>query len=172
MSKPRFRWWKFITIWVCFLLLHFSYGWFPGIFFRLLAEPNETIFFHMKMLFVAYGLASILEYFLRRHEIHSPGSFFASRALVATAYPWLTITFWFIAWSVGKAFDRVGEILYANLTAFVGIYLALRMEEILDTIELRPALKWTILMLFLAALLSYAAFSLHPPLHFFTTPPG
>jgi hypothetical protein len=172
MSKPRFKWWKFVAIWACFLLLHFSYGWFPILFFRVIAEANETVFFHMKMLFVAYVLVSLVEFLLNRRVIGSTSSFFASRALVAVAYPWLAITFWFMAWAMGFAFGRVGELLYANVTTLLGVYLALRLEEILDTVELRPALKWMILLLFLAAIISYVSFSIHPPLHFFTTPPG
>jgi hypothetical protein len=54
----------------------------------------------------------------------------------------------------------------------LGIYLALRLEENLDTAELRPAFRWTILLLFLAAAITYVSFSLYPPVHFFTTPPG
>jgi hypothetical protein len=73
---------------------------------------------------------------------------------------------------MGITFGRVGELLYANLTTLLGVYLALRMEEILDTVELRLALKWTILLLFLAAVITYVSFSLHPPLDFFTTPSG
>jgi len=172
MPKTKFRWWKFIAIWACFLLLHFSYGWFPNIFFRGVAEANETVFFHMKMLFVSYVLVSLVEFFLYRRVISSASSFFTARGLVAVAYPWLAITFWFLAWAFGLTLARVGEILFANVTTLLGVYLALRMEEILDTVELRPALKWTVLLLFLAALVSYVSFSLHPPLHFFTTPPG
>jgi hypothetical protein len=172
MAKPQFRWWKFIAIWACFLLLHFSYGWFPNIFFRVIAEANETVFFHMKMLFAAYVLVSLVEFFLYRHASGSVSSFFASRALVAVAFPWLAITFWVLAWAIGFTFARVSELLYANVTTLLGVYLALRMEEILDTVELRPALKWMVFLLFLAALVSYVSFSLNPPLHFFTTPPG
>jgi hypothetical protein len=172
MPKPKFRWWKFVAIWATFLLLHFSYGWFPNVFFRVIAEANETVFFHMKMLFVAYVLVSLVEFLINRQAIHSTSSFFASRALVAVAYPWLAITFWFFAWAVGMSFGRVADLLYANVTTLLGVYLALRMEELFDTIELRPAFKWTILLLFLAALVSYISFSLHPPLHFFTTPPA
>ena len=172
MTKVKFRWWKFIAIWACFLLLHFSYGWFPGLFFRIVAEPNETVFFHMKMLFHAYVLVSLVEFFLYRRTIKSVSSFFAARGLVAVAYPWLAITFWFLAWALGLTLARAGELLFANVTTLLGVYLALRLEEILDAIELRPALKWTVLLLFLAAVVSYISFSLHPPLHFFTTPPG
>jgi hypothetical protein len=172
MPKPKFKWWKFIAIWVCFLLLHFSYDWFPNIIFRVIAETSETVFVHMKMLFVVYVLVSLVEFFLSRRTAQSTSSFFAARGLVAVAYPWLTITFWFLAWALGIIFGRVGEILYANVITLLGVYLALRMEEILDIVDLRPALKWTVLLLFLAALITYLSFSLHPPLHFFTTPPG
>ncbi len=172
MPKPAFHWWKFVAIWVCFLLLHFSYDWFPGIFFRIVAEANETVFSHMKMLFVAYLLVSLVEFLISRRAIRSASSFWASRALIAVAYPWLAITFWFLAWSAGWTFARVGELLYANVTTLVGLYLALRLEEVLDTVELRPSLKWTVLLLFIAAVISYVSFSLHPPLYFFTTPPG
>jgi hypothetical protein len=171
MPGTKFRWWKFIAIWACFLLLHFSYDWFPNPFFRIVSGPCETVFLHMKMLFVAYVPVSLVEFFLRRQAIASASSFFAGRGLVAVAYPWLAITFWFLAWATGLTFGLVGVVLYANVTTLRGVYLALRMEEILDVVELRLALKWTILLLFLAAVISYVSFSLNPPPDFFTTPP-
>lgn len=58
------RWWKFIAIWACFLLLHFSCGWLPNLFSLIIAEANETVFFHMKMLFVACVLVSLVELFI------------------------------------------------------------------------------------------------------------
>jgi hypothetical protein len=93
MPESGFRWWKLVAIWASFLLLHFSYGWFASTLFRIVAEPNETVFFHMKMLFVAYVLVSMAEFFVYRRLIRSSSSLFAARALVAVAYPWLTITF-------------------------------------------------------------------------------
>ncbi len=172
MPNSKFKWWKFIAIWGCFLLLHFSYDWFPNIFFRVISAANETVFSHMKMLFVAYVLVSLVEFWIGRGPIRSASSFFAARGLVAVAYPWLTITFWFLAWATGITFGWVGQVLYANVMVLLGVYLALRMEEILDIGDLRPALKWMILMLFLASVIIYVSFSLHPPLDFFTTPPG
>lgn len=173
MPRPGFKWWKLVAIWAAFLLLHFSYGWFPNIFFRVLGEASETVFVHMKMLFVAYGLVSLIEFWMGRRAIRSASSFFAARGLVAVAYPWLAITFWFLAWAAGITFSLVVvEILYANVATLLGVYLALRMEEILDAVELRPAFKWMVLLLFLAAVITYVSFSLSPPLHFFTTPAG
>jgi hypothetical protein len=63
------------------------------------------------------------------------------------------------------------EIVYANVLTVLGIYLALRMEELFADTEFRPAMKAMIVLLFATAVLSYAAFSLNVPVHFFTTPP-
>jgi len=125
----------------------------------------------MKMLFVAYSLVTLVEYGIRRKKIKSGSNFFASRGLIAVAYPWLAIIFWFLAWALNIKLPLALELVFSNITVILGIYLALRMEEILDQVELRPAFKWMVLFLFLAAMLVYISFSLNPPIHFFTTPP-
>lgn len=172
MSRPRLRWWKLVAIWIGFLLLHFSYDRFPNLVFRIIAEATETVFLHMKMLFVAYVAASLAEYALRRRAIRSTSTFLASRALVAVAYPWLAITLWFLAWALGVQLGRLGELIYANAMTLIGLYLALRLEEVFDAVEFRPALTWSILPLFAVAVFVYVSFSLAPPVHFFTTPPA
>jgi hypothetical protein len=171
MSKTKFSWWKFLAVWLGFLLLHFSYGTFPSLFFRIIAEANETVLLHMKMLFVAYSFVSLVEFCIRRRRIKSSSSFFTSRGLIAVAFPWLAITFWFLAWALNIKLTLAPELIFANLTVILGIYLAIRMEEVLDQVEFRPAFKWMILFLYLTAILVYVSFSLNPPFHFFTTPP-
>ena len=171
-NRPRLSWWKLIAVWGTFLLLHFSYDTFPSLLFRLLGEDHEATFFHMKMLFVAYVAVSAVELVIRRKSLRSIDTFIYSRALIAVAYPWLTITMWFTAEALGFKIPLIPwEIIYANVLTVLGIYLALRMEELFVDTEFRPALKAMILLLFAAAVLSYAAFSLETPVHFFTTPP-
>jgi hypothetical protein len=172
MKKTKFRWWKFIAVWICFLLLHFSYKTFPNLFFRIIGEANETVFFHMKMLYFAYSAVSIAEFFLRRTLIKSTSTFFASRALIAVAYPWFAITIWFLASVFQIHFSLVWELIYANIIVMLGIYLALRMEELFEIMEFRSAIKWMILLVYVVAVIVYISFSLNPPIHFFTTPPA
>jgi hypothetical protein len=172
MTKPKFLWWKFIAVWIGFLLLHFSHETFPGPFFRLFGEANETTFFHMKMLFFSYLIISLVELAVRWKKLESRQTFFYSRSLIAVAYPWLTITMWFTAEAVGSKLPIIPwELIYANILTLLGIYLALRMEEVFEGVTLRPAFKGMILLVLITALLSYAAFSFNPPVHFFTTPP-
>jgi hypothetical protein len=171
-AKRRFRWWKFFAVWAGFLLLHFSYETFPGPVFRLLAEDHEATFFHMKMLFVSYTVVSLVELLVRRRRVGSVPTFLSSRAILAVLYPWAAITLWFTAEAVGVKLPVVPwEIIYANIFTAAGISLALRMEEVLDQATFRPALHAMAALLFATAVLSYAAFSVNVPVHFFTTPP-
>lgn len=164
---------KLLAVWVSFLALHFSYETFPSLLFKLIGEEGETTFFHMKMLFVAYVVVSLVELVLRRSALASPSRFVYSRALVAVAYPWLTITMWFTAEALGFSMPNLAvELIYANAATVLGIYLALRIEELLDDVEFRSSLKAMTVLLFVCAVLSYASFSLKIPMPFFTTPPG
>ena len=98
-------------------------------------------------------------------------TFIYARLFIAVAYPWLAITIWFTAEAItGEFLPATLEIIYANITTLIGIYIALRMEELFAGVTLRPAFKGSVILLFLTALLSYTAFSFNPPAHFFTPP--
>ena len=171
MQSTKFPWWKLVAVWIGFLLLHFSYGAFPGTLFKILGEDSETVFTHMKMLFNAYLVVTLIEYFVRRAQITSAAQFWYPRLLNAVIYPWLAITIWFTAWALGIHFSATAEIIYANVTTIIGVYFALRLEEAFADIPLRPALKWLIVLVFITAVLSYVAFAFNNPLYFFTQPP-
>ena len=173
MRRSGLAWWKLAAVWALFLALHFSYETFPNPLFKLIGEEGETTFFHMKMLFVAYVVVSLVEFALRHSTLASPNGFVYSRALVAVAYPWLTITMWFAAEALGFSMPSLAiELVYANVMTVLGIYLALRIEELLDGVEFRASLKAMTVFLFACAVLSYASFSFKTPMPFFTTPPG
>ncbi len=173
MDRPRLAWWKLAATWLLFLALHFSYETFPNLLFKLIGEEGETTFFHMKMLFFAYIVVTAVELVVRRKALSSVSGFVYSRALIAVAYPWLTITLWFVAEALGLRMPNLAvELVYANVATFAGIYLALRMEELFEGVEMRPAMKALVVLVFVCALVSYLSFSLKTPMPFFTTPPG
>jgi hypothetical protein len=173
MDKSKLLWWKLIAVWVLFLLFHFSYEAFPNLLFKIIGEEGETTFFHMKMLFFSYALTSVFEFAIRYSKLKSIDQFLYSRGFIAVAFPWLTITIWFTAEALGVHLPIVPwELLYANLITLIGIYIALRLEELLDQVHFRPSHKGIIVLLFATALLSYVSFSFQKPQHFFRTPPG
>lgn len=162
-------------MWGLFLLLHFSYETFPNTLFRIIGEEGETTFFHMKMLFFSYAFVTLAEFAIRRKRLPSAhgsaSDFLASRALIAAAYPWLAITMWFSAEVKGIVMPNLTiELIFANVVTVVGIYLALRLEEVFDSASLRPSLKLLGAMVFGYALASYVAFSFKTPMPFFVTP--
>lgn len=173
MDRRHLPKWKLFAVWGLFLLLHFSYEILPNLLFKIIGEEGETTFFHMKMLFFAYVFVTLAELAVRRKRLGPIGDFLSGRALIAVAYPWLTITLWFAAEAGGIAMPNLAvELVYANVMTVLGIYVALRLEEVLDDRAFRPSMRALSALLFAAATLSYVAFSLKAPMPFFTTPPG
>ena len=173
MYRTKLQWWKLIATWILFLGLHFSYETFPNTLFKIIGEEGETNYYHMKMLFFAYSFSSILEYIIKRKKLISPQNFAYTRMFIAVVFPWMTITVFFLAEAVtGEMLALPWEIIYANIVTVIGIYVALRLEDALEAIEYRPAVKGSILMIFLMALFTYLVFSFKPPEHFFETPEG
>jgi len=171
--KTPLKWWKLASVWALFLALHFSYETFPNVLFKIIGEEGETTFFHMKMLFFAYVFVSLGELVVQRRKLVSPSTFAYSRALIAVAYPWLTITIWFAAEALGFAMPSLAaELVYANVATVLGIYFALRLEDSLDAVEFRTSTKAMIALVFVCALLAYISFSFTVPMPFFVTPAG
>ena len=86
--------------------------------------------------------------------------------LIAASFPWMSIAIWFIPDVLGLELGR-NELAYSLLLTLLGLYLAIRLDEELETVEFRPALKATIWLAFAAALITYVGFSFHVPDDFF-----
>ena len=89
--------------------------------------------------------------------------------LIASAFPWMSIAVWFIP----VAFEiELGnrELIYSLLMTVFGLYFAIRLDEGLETVEFRPALKAMIWVAFAAAVITYIAFSFTAPDNFFIAP--
>ena len=62
---------------ICFLL-HFIYRWMPNPFFAIIAPVNESIWEHMKMIYTATILWSIIEFIIMRKKDIKFNNFFTS----------------------------------------------------------------------------------------------
>ena len=172
-QRKKLMLWKVLATWILFLLLHFSYERFPNTLFQIIGEEGETSYFHMKMLFFAYLFTTIVEYFLKRKALSNSTSFLSARMLVAVVFPWMTISMWFTAQALGFEITNIPlEITYSNIITLIGIYFAIRADEVLENIDYRPSLRNLIILFFAATLLGYISFSFNTPEHFFTTPEG
>jgi hypothetical protein len=165
--KPKFAWWKLIAGYLFFVFFHEIYGILGGgTLAAILGEGIESIYAHMKMYFYAYLLVSAIDYFLRRAQIKSAGSFWTARMLVASSFPWMSIAIWFIPIALGLDLgDR--ELVYSLFITAMGLYFAIRLDEAFENVEFRPALKAFIWIAFTAAVITYVGFSFRVPDNFF-----
>jgi hypothetical protein len=120
----------------------------------------------MKMLFYAYLVLSIIDFF-RLYRRGLPGSFTYARMLILAAVPWMMIIFYYAVEATGIVLPRALDLSWALIATAFGLYFSIRLEEPLEQMQLRPALKGTILIAFLAALITYVGFSFHVPDNFF-----
>jgi len=165
--QKKFPWWKLIAGFALFIFFHQIYDILGGgTLGAILGEGIESIYSHMKMYFYAYLVVSAIDYFVRRDPIVSAGSFWTRRMLVASSFPWMSIAIWFIPVALGFELGRY-ELYYSLAQTVLGLYFAIRLEEGLENVEFRPALKAMIWLAFLAALITYIGFSFHVPNNFF-----
>lgn len=165
--RAKFPWSKFLLGFGLYLFFHEIDRLLPGsIIGTILGEGIESVYAHMKMLFYAYLILSIVDFFwLRKNGL--PVSFFYARMLILAAVPWMMIVVYYSIEAMGIVLPRAIDITWAVLMTAFGLYLAIRLEEPLEGMELRPALKSTIFIAFLAALITYVGFSFHVPDNFF-----
>ncbi|NTV36334.1 MAG: hypothetical protein HGA53_05215 [Anaerolineaceae bacterium] len=105
---------------IVFLWLHFAYDWFSYPWVAVFSGNSEGVFQHQKIAFLAYSIVCVLEFFLLRKKISSPGRFFDSRLLASLLLPWM-IFFWYLGpvlLQVPMPNDLL-EILYANIVTIL-----------------------------------------------------
>jgi len=165
--QRKFQWWKLVAGFALFIFFHQIYDILGGgTLGAILGEGIESIYSHMKMYFYAYLVVSAIDYFLRRDQIASAGSFWTTRMLVASSFPWMSIAIWFIPVALGFELGNF-EIYYSLAQTVLGLYFAIRLDEGLEKTEFNPALKAMIWLAFLAALITYIGFSFQVPNNFF-----
>jgi hypothetical protein len=164
----RFPWLKYVAGIALFAFFHQLHDLFPTTWAAVLSEgEQESIFAHMKMLFYPYMILSIVDYVLLRRKGAVPASFLYARLLILVSAPWLTMSIWYVPEALGIHMEGPVELIYSILISWLGVYIAVRMEEPLEAPQYRLALKVLIWIMFLAALITYTGFAFHPPRHGF-----
>jgi len=168
--KSKFPWWKLIVGYLLFIFFHQVHDILGGgTLATILGEGIESIYAHMKMYFYAYLVISIVDYSLRRAQISSASSFWTTRMLIASSFPWMSIAVWFIPVALGVELGS-RELIYSLVMTLFGLYFAIHLDDGLENVEFRPALKAMILVAFAAAIITYVAFSFVAPDNFFIAP--
>ena len=164
----KFPWVKFVIGIALFALFHQLYDLFPNTLTAVLAEgEQENIFAHMKMLFYPYLFISIGDYILSRRRGTLPPDFVYARLLILVSVPWMMITAFYAFDALGIIFEEPFVLIFSILVSWLGVYTAIRLEEPLESIRYRGAVKALLILFFVCALITYTGFAFHQPYYGF-----
>jgi hypothetical protein len=164
-TDTRHKLLKLLVFWVLFLILHFSYSWFPNPIVAVFSGTNECIMQHAKIGFIAYSIASLIEYLLWKRKQPGRRSSFNARVLTALFFPWVMFIIWYIAPAFyGQPMPTVAaEIIYANIALLaVGGTLAWA-ETDLEKIVLSPWKERLLWFLWVLSLVEMVIFTFRIP---------
>ena len=157
-----------------FLVMHYLYDWFPGSFTYLFGTVSESIFQHMKVVFFAYILLTVVDYGLTRGHLPSLSRYIYSRLFCAVAMPLLMNIYYFTAAAfVGHLRSILLEILFANIVLLALSTTIIMLEGYFEQSEPSRPLKWVIVILFVLTASEIVIFNYRLPwFDVFAIPPG
>jgi hypothetical protein len=169
MQKSAFPWWKLLVGYGLYIFFHQIYGLIGGSLVGvILGEAIGGVYPHMKMLFYAYLVISVADYFIQRKKGTLGSAFIFSRMLILAAVPWMMINMYYAVEAVGITLPHYVGLAWALVCTAIGIYFCIRLEEPFDNLPLQTSLKALIAFAFLTALIAYIGFSFHVPDNFFS----
>jgi len=155
----KFSWWKLIAGYILYVFFHQIYDIIPGTLVgTIFGEGIESIYAHMKMLFYAYLVVSLIDYFLRRKKIQLE-AFLYARMLILACVPWMMIVMFYAVEAMGIALPHTPELIWALIVTALGLYFCIRLEKPFEHMPLRGATKAMIVLAFVTALVTYVGFS-------------
>ena len=163
----KLAWWKLILGFVLYLFFHQIYQIFPGNpIAALLGEGITAIYPHMKMLFYAYLIVSLVDFFLNRKKVDLK-SFLYARMLILSVVPWMMIVMYFSLEAIGIPLPGRTELVWGIFITLVGGYFCIRLEAPFEGMPLDNSAKTLIVLAFVGTVLTYIGFSFHVPDNFF-----
>ena len=147
-----------------FLLLHYSFEWFPNLLTQIFSGTEESVFQHCKVGFYAYLILIVLEYAVFRKKIKETTKYWWSRLLGAFLIPWVIFVIWFSAPAVYGFIPILWlEILYANICTYLTILGISIIERNFEELNFSRAMKTCLIILLLILIMEFTIFSFKLP---------
>ena len=179
MTEQKTGKWKYILlkalfVQIAFLLLHYSYDWFPNTITRILSGTNESVFQHMKIAFYSYGLVSLVEFLIFRKVLKDPLNFGITRMASTVFYCWPMFILFFTPPAIfGKYPNDIYEIVSANIILYTISIIAGIFELELSRIKLSKEFRVVAIGLTLVFITILTIYSFKDPwFDVFAIPPG
>lgn len=165
---------KALIVQFAFLILHYTYDFFPNTFTRIISGTSEAVFEHMKIAFYAWGLVSLVEFSIFRKRLKDPLNFGVTRLSSTLFYCWAMFILFFAPPAYfGKYPNDIYEIISANIVLYATSVFAGIFELELSKIKLSKKFRVAVIILtlvFMSLLIIYSFKS--PWFDVFAIPPG
>ena len=127
---------------VIFLILHYSYEWFPNGATRIFSATNESVYQHMKVVFFSYIILAIGEYAVCRRSITALMPFTYARLFSIVMLPLIMIPYFLTCPAFFVKIESIPlEILFANIVLIATSSSTFIMEHHLEQSEPDRGLK-------------------------------
>ena len=147
-------------------VIHFLPTWFHFSWVTLFAPNSESIFQHERILFAAYLIYSLVEYFIVCKKLTNGNGFWMSRFLILTLLPWIMIMGYLLPQSfTGKMPTEGAEVFWAILSTFLVWVSVVLLEKDLESIKYSKTACVLIVIFFLLLILSNIIFTYNLPVY-------
>jgi hypothetical protein len=165
---------KVIVFQIFFLILHYSYEWFPNDVTRIFSATDESVYQHMKVAFFSYILLAAGEYRLRRKSIVSRVNFIYSRLFSMIILPLIMIIYFMTSPAFFMKIENIPlEILFANIALLTTSFSTFLLEDHFEQTEPSRGLRIILILLVVFAFLEFLIFTYRLPwFDIFAIPPG
>ncbi len=155
-----------------FIILHYTYDFFPNIVVQIFSGINESVFQHMKIAFYSYIILMIIEFLAFKKKITDNTGFLFSRIFSAIFYPWIVfMVFFFTRVIYPWQMHFVVEIISAQVTVYVSALIIGFIELDIMKIEFGKRLKIILVILIILLIVEFTAFTFYLPWHDVLTDP-
>jgi hypothetical protein len=165
---------KIIAFQFVFLILHYSYEWFPNGITRLFSATDESVYQHMRVAFFAYIPVALGEYGLRRKSIPTLCGFVYARILASVILPLIMMVYFMTSPAFLVKIESISlEIVFANLALIAASCSTFLIESHFEQAEPSRALKIILIILLMLTLTEFLIFTERLPwFDIFANPPG
>jgi hypothetical protein len=163
-----------ILLHIFFLLLHYSFDWWPNAFTKVFSGIDESVYQHMKIAFFSVLLLVILEYLVTRPSRQNLKTWLTARLFTCSFLPLVMMPIYLSGpLFFGQIESILGEIIFANIALAVTSLISFVTQDHIEKSSPKVLFMILVAVLFLLSAAQYITFTYHLPwFDIFAIPPG
>lgn len=147
-----------------FSILHFGYDVTHLAFLKPFCGINESVFQHLKMVFWAYLITNVVEYFFVKKRLEKKESFWYSRLFITVQLPWFVVLIWYLIPSIfGRVKSTMVDVSWAIVSSYISALFGVLIERNIERVRLNLAFKVVTAILLSVSAFFYIWYTYHLP---------